>query len=53
MVLIANSIVVRAIEIVAEAGGAPPVLKSFNMKGGQEYGQPLIEKYRNRIRHFG
>jgi uncharacterized phosphosugar-binding protein len=53
MVLIANSIVVRAIEIVAEAGGNPPVLKSFNMKGGQEYGQPLIEKYRNRIRHFG
>ena len=52
MILIVNSIVVRAIEIIAEQGKEPPVMLSGNIAKGEEYNKKFKEKYRSRIRHF-
>ena len=52
MILIVNSIIVRAISIVVEKGGEPPVLLSGNTAKGEPYNQKYYEKYRMRIRHF-
>ncbi|HNR65714.1 MAG TPA: SIS domain-containing protein [Atribacterota bacterium] len=52
MILIVNSIIVRAISIVAEKGGEPPVLLSGNIAQGEPYNEKYYKKYRMRIRHF-
>jgi uncharacterized phosphosugar-binding protein len=52
MVFIVNSVVIRAIEIVAQKGHKPPVLLSGNTKAGPEYNKKYKEKYRFRIKHF-
>jgi uncharacterized phosphosugar-binding protein len=52
MVFAVNSIVVRAIEIVAEKGVQPPVMLSGNIKAGPEYNKKYREKYGKRIRHW-
>jgi len=52
MILIMNSIVIRAIELAVERGVTPPVLKSANIAGEIEYNERFIERYKNRIRHF-
>ncbi|NIS59634.1 MAG: sugar isomerase domain-containing protein [Proteobacteria bacterium] len=52
MIFIVNSVVTRAIEIVAQKGHKPPVLLSGNIKAGEGYNKKYKEKYRFRIRHF-
>jgi uncharacterized phosphosugar-binding protein len=52
MVFAVNSIVVRAIEILAEKGIQPPVMLSGNIKAGPEYNKKYREKYGKRIRHW-
>lgn len=52
MVFIVNSLVTRAIEIVAQKGHKPPVLLSGNIKAGPQYNKKYKEKYRFRIRHL-
>ncbi len=52
MVFIVNSVVARAIEIVAQKGHKSPVLLSGNIKAGPEHNKKYKEKYRFRIRHY-
>jgi uncharacterized phosphosugar-binding protein len=52
MILIVNSVVLRAIELCVEDGIIPPVLKSANVAGGIKYNEKFIKIYKNRIRHF-
>ncbi|MDD3427670.1 MAG: SIS domain-containing protein [Caldisericia bacterium] len=52
MIFIVNSIVIRAIEIVAQNGIEPPVLLSGNIAQGEQYNQKYWEKYKMRIRFF-
>ena len=52
MIFIANSVVIRAIEIVAQKWHKPPVMLSGNIKAGEEYNKKYKDKYRMRIRHF-
>ncbi|HSV31765.1 MAG TPA: sugar isomerase domain-containing protein [Atribacteraceae bacterium] len=52
MILIVNSVVIRAIELVVQQGGTPPVMKSANVAGGIEYNEQFVVRYQKRIRHF-
>lgn len=52
MIFAVNSIVVRAIEIVAAKGQKPPVMLSGNIAAGDKYNEKFDEKYRRRIRHW-
>lgn len=53
MVFIANSIVLRVIEMQIEQGMTPEVRKSGNLKGGLERSKALFDpKYYHRIKHY-
>lgn len=52
MIFAVNSVVVRAIEIVAQKGQRPPVMLSGNIAAGDGYNLKYDEKYRHRIRHW-
>ncbi|UCF96033.1 MAG: sugar isomerase domain-containing protein [Spirochaetaceae bacterium] len=53
MVFIANSIVLRVIEMQIEQGMKPEVRKSGNLKGGLERSKTLFDpKYYQRIKHY-
>lgn len=52
MVFVINSIVVRAIEILAEKGIEAPVMLSGNIAAGDDYNQKYHDKYASRIKHF-
>lgn len=52
MIFAVNSVVVRAIEMVALRGVKPPVFLSGNVKGDTEKNKPLRDKYLPRIRHY-
>ena len=53
MVFIANSLVLRVIEMQIEQGMIPEVRKSGNLKGGLERSKALFDpKYYHRIKHY-
>ena len=52
MIFTVNSIIVRAIEILAQKGIKPPVMLSGNIKAGDDYNKQYVDKYRPRIRFF-
>jgi uncharacterized phosphosugar-binding protein len=52
MIFAVNSVIVRAIEIVAQKGQKPPVMLSGNIAAGDGYNLKYDEKYRHRIRHW-
>ena len=52
MIFIINSIIVRAIEILAEKGIEAPVMLSGNIAAGENYNQKYHDKYAGRIKHF-
>ena len=53
MVFIANSLVLRVIEMQIEQGMTPEVRKSANLKGGLERSKELFDpKYYHRIKHY-
>lgn len=47
--LLINMLMIRAIEEVVSRGGTPPVLRSQNIDGADEYNQMLKEKYKDRL----
>ncbi len=47
--VILNSVMLEAIEKMAEKGYEPPVLLSGNVEGGMEYGRQLVMRYMDRL----
>ena len=50
---ILNAIVARTVELIVEAGGDPPVFRSANVDGGDEYNREMLERFRDRIFYMG
>lgn len=48
--VVLQSIIVEAIDMLAERGLAPPVFMSGNIDGSDEFNKPLMEKYWGRIK---
>jgi len=48
--VILQSIIVEAIESIAETGEQPPVFMSGNIDGSEDFNKPLMEKYWGRIK---
>lgn len=46
---ILNAVVARADELLLESGVTPPVFKSGNMDGGDEFNKKVIEEYKDNI----
>jgi uncharacterized phosphosugar-binding protein len=46
---ILNTVVARAVGLIHERGGDPPVFMSANLDGGDEYNQRWLEHYRGRL----
>ena len=49
---LANSMILKAVEICAEQGIDVPAYKSGNIEGGAEYNKQIIDKYLPRIKHL-
>ena len=47
--LLVNMLMLRVIEEIYRRGGTPPILKSQNLEGADEYNQRLLEAYRGRL----
>lgn len=47
--LIANSIIIHTVEKLIEKGITPPVFRSSNVDGGDEFNNEIFEKYKDRI----
>ena len=46
---ILNAVVARAVSLISEAGGIPPVFVSGNLDTGGEHNKVMLEKYKDRI----
>jgi len=49
--VIANMIVIRTVEYLLERGVEPPVFRSANVDGGDEFNQILFERYKDQIHY--
>ncbi|MGL4590123.1 MAG: SIS domain-containing protein [Mycoplasmatales bacterium] len=49
--ILLNEVMLRAIQLMLEAGFNPPLFKSANVDGGAEYNEKLLEKYAKRLYH--
>jgi len=47
--LLINMVVLRVIEELLKRGQAPPILKSQNLEGADEFNQKLLENYKGRL----
>lgn len=51
-IYIVNRLVVEVVGMFLESGQVPPVFKSANVPGGDEYNKKLINRYKERIKGF-
>lgn len=49
---ILNTVVARAVGLLQEAGGDPPVFMSANLDGGDEFNRRWLEHYRGRLTYL-
>lgn len=49
-VLIVNSVISRAVEIILDKGLKPPVFMSSNIDDGDEFNKKMLQKYKSRIK---
>lgn len=49
---ILNTVVARAVELIHEEGGDPPVFMSANLDGGDEFNQRWLEHYSGRLTYL-
>ncbi len=47
-----NTVVARAVGLIYEGGGDPPVFMSANLDGGDEYNRRWLEHYRGRLTYL-
>ncbi len=47
--ILLNGVMLEAVEIMVEKGFEPPVLRSGNLEGGEDYGRRLIMRYYDRL----
>jgi uncharacterized phosphosugar-binding protein len=47
---IAHRMVMEAVAVMVERGLEPPIFRSANLPGGDEYNAKLLERYRNRVK---
>ena len=50
---ILNAMMTRAVELVVQAGGVPPVFVSANLDGGEEHNREMMKAYRHQIFYMG
>lgn len=48
-----NAMMTRAVELVVQAGGVPPVFMSANLDGGEAHNREMMNAYRNQIFYMG
>lgn len=48
-----NAMMTRAVELVVQAGGVPPVFMSANLDGGEAHNREMMKAYRNQIFYMG
>ena len=48
-----NAMMTRAVQLVIEAGGVPPVFVSANLDGGEAHNREMMRAYRNQIFYMG
>lgn len=48
-----NAMMSRAVEMIIQKGGVPPVLMSANMNGGDEYNKKILSLYKSHIFYMG
>lgn len=48
-----NAMMTRAVQLVVEAGGVPPVFVSANLDGGEAHNREMMKAYRNQIYYMG
>ena len=51
-VALLQQVILESIEIMLSHGYEPPVLMSYNVDGGREYNEKLLEKYAERLNMF-
>ena len=48
-----NAMMTRAVQLVVEAGGVPPVFVSANLDGGEAHNREMMKAYRGQIYYMG
>lgn len=48
-----NAMMCRAVELIVEAGGVPPVFMSANIDGGDAHNREMLKRYQNHIFYMG
>jgi uncharacterized phosphosugar-binding protein len=47
-----NSLILETIQVLAGRGVVPPIWRSGNAPGGDEWNAQFLDRFKNRIRHL-